>query len=393
MAQYVADALNYEANANGIYTFHKTLDEALATGGEVKSIQAATTGEDDTLTVTLIDRNDTTKIEVVSGEGIPLPSRSDYGYNHFVGWKSSVDGKTYQPGDKVDISGNVTFTAQWTYIPPANPNYRITVEATQGGTVTADPTAAKAGTTVTLTPVPHRGYQVGSVAVTDRFGEPVAVTEQADGTYTFTMPNGQVTVTATFVETEEPVAEPFIDVAEGDWFYDAVVYAYQNELMDGVGGNRFEPDGALTRGQIVTILYRMANSPSVSGKFPFTDVKEGRYYTEAVAWAYENGVVLGMTDTLFAPEAPVTREQLVTFLYRYAKLTGADITAGCCAASFRSALQKSSVQTAVRQMPLPLCFPSCATCWRGSPQAVWLLKIRTGRMQSPHSLRALQSAA
>ncbi len=97
--------------------------------------------------------------------------------------------------------------------------------------MTADPTAAKAGTTVTPTPAPDAGYQVGTVAVTDRFGEAVAVTEQADGTYTFTMPNGQVTVTVTFEET--PL--PFTDVTEGDWFYDAVRYAYETGLMDGVG--------------------------------------------------------------------------------------------------------------------------------------------------------------
>ena len=327
VAQYVADALNYEANANGIYTYHKTLDEALATGGEVKSIQAATTGEDDTLTVTLIDRNDTTKIEVVSGEEIPLPSRSDYGYNHFVGWKSSVDGKTYQPGDKVDISGNVTFTAQWTYIPPANPNYRIDIPDFENGTVTADPAAAKAGAKVTLTATPDEGYAVGTITVTDRFGDAVKVTENADGTYTFTMPNGQVTVTATFVETEEPVAEPFIDVAEGDWFYDAVVYAYQNELMDGVGGNRFAPNSETTRAQLVTILYRLEGEPAVSGDLPFTDVEAGTWYTNAVLWAAQNGIVNGVTDTTFAPGDDLTRQQLVTILYRYAESKGYDVSA------------------------------------------------------------------
>ena len=327
VAQYVADALNYEANANGIYTYHKTLDEALATGGEVKSIQAATTGEDDTLTVTLIDRNDTTKIEVVSGEEIPLPSRSDYGYNHFVGWKSSVDGKTYQPGDKVDISGNVTFTAQWTYIPPANPNYRIDIPDFENGTVTADPAAAKAGAKVTLTATPDEGYAVGTITVTDRFGDAVKVTENADGTYTFTMPNGQVTVTATFVETEEPVAEPFIDVAEGDWFYDAVVYAYQNELMDGVGGNRFAPNSETTRAQLVTILFRLEGEPAVSGDLPFTDVEAGIWYTDAILWAAENNIVNGVSDTEFAPGDDLTRQQLVTILYRYAEAKGYDVSA------------------------------------------------------------------
>ena len=207
-------------------------------------------------------------------------------------------------------------------IPPANPNYRITVEATQGGTVTADPTAAKAGTTVTLTPVPHRGYQVGSVAVTDRFGEPVAVTEQADGTYTFTMPNGQVTVTVTF----EQAPLPFPDVTEGDWFYDAVRYAYETGLMDGVGDNLFAPNSETTRAQLVTILYRLAGEPEPGGDSGFADVETGTWYTDAVAWAAENGIVNGVSDTEFAPGDDITREQLAAILYRYAACQGYDVS-------------------------------------------------------------------
>ncbi len=207
-------------------------------------------------------------------------------------------------------------------IPPANPNYRITVEATQGGTVTADPTAAKAGATVTLTPVPDRGYQVGTVAVTDRFGEPVAVTEQADGTYTFTMPNGQVTVTVTFAEA--PL--PFPDVTEGDWFYDAVRYAYETGLMDGVGDNLFAPNSQTTRAQLVTILYRLAGQPAVSGDLPFPDVESGTWYTDAVAWAAQNGIVNGVSDTEFAPGDDITREQLAAILYRYAAYQGYDVS-------------------------------------------------------------------
>ena len=208
-------------------------------------------------------------------------------------------------------------------IPPANPNYRITVEATQGGTVTADPTAAKAGTTVTLTPSPDAGYQVGTVAVTDRFGEAVAVTEQADGTYTFTMPNGQVTVTVTFAET--PL--PFTDVTEGDWFYDAVRYAYETGLMDGVGDSLFAPNSQTTRAQLVTILYRLAGQPAVSGDLPFTDVADGLWYTDAVLWAAQKGIVNGISETEFAPAGDLTREQLATILYRYAESMGYDVSA------------------------------------------------------------------
>ena len=207
-------------------------------------------------------------------------------------------------------------------IPPANPNYRITVEATQGGTVTADPTAAKAGATVTLTPVPDRGYQVGTVAVTDRFGEAVAVTEQAGGTYTFTMPNGQVTVTVTF----EQAPLPFPDVTEGDWFYDAVRCAYENGLMGGVGDNLFAPNSQTTRAQLVTILHRLAGEPEVSGTSGFSDVAAGTWYTDAVAWAAQNGIVNGVSDTEFVPGDDITREQLAAILYRYAACQGYDVS-------------------------------------------------------------------
>ena len=215
-----------------------------------------------------------------------------------------------------------TVTVTRPYIPPANPNYRITLEATQGGTVTADPTAAKAGTTVTLTPVPDRGYQVGSVAVTDRFGDAVAVTEQADGTYTFTMPNGQVTVTVTFEET--PL--PFTDVTEGDWFYDAVRYAYETGLMDGVGDSLFASNSETTRAQLVTILYRLAGEPEPGGDSGFADVAAGTWYTDAVAWAAQNGIVNGVSDTEFAPGDDITREQLAAILYRYAACQGYDVS-------------------------------------------------------------------
>ena len=218
-------------------------------------------------------------------------------------------------------------------IPPANPNYRITVEATQGGTVTADPTAAKAGATVTLTPVPDRGYQVGTVAVTDRFGEAVAVTEQADGTYTFVMPNGQVTVTVTFAEA--PL--PFPDVTEGDWFYDAVRYAYETGLMDGVGDSLFAPNSETTRAQLVTILYRLAGEPDVSGDVGFADVESGLWYSNAVLWAAEKGIVNGISETEFAPSGDLTREQLATILYRYAESAGYDVSASADLSGFPDA--------------------------------------------------------
>ena len=273
-----------------------------------------------TLTATVAPDNATNRAVTWTSSDSTVAAVDQNGVVTALARGTAVITATAADGRGASASCTVTVSS---YLPPANPNYRITVEATQGGTVTADPTAAKAGTTVTLTPVPDRGYQVGTVAVTDRFGEPVAVTEQADGTYTFTMPNGQVTVTVTFAET--PL--PFTDVTEGDWFYDAVRYAYETGLMDGVGDSLFAPNSETTRAQLVTILYRLEGEPEVSGTSGFTDVEAGTWYTDAVAWAAANGIVNGTTDTTFAPGEDITREQLVTVLYRYAESKGYDVSA------------------------------------------------------------------
>ena len=272
-----------------------------------------------TLTATVAPDNATNKAVTWTSSN-PSVATVENGVVTALARGTAVITATAADGSGASASCTVTVSS---YLPPANPNYRITVEATQGGTVTADPTAAKAGATVTLTPVPDRGYQVGAVAVTDRFGNAVAVTEQADGTYTFTMPNGQVTVTVTFAET--PL--PFPDVAEGDWFYDAVRYAYENGLMDGVGDNLFAPNSETTRAQLVTILYRLEGEPEVSGTSGFTDVEAGTWYTDAVAWAAANGIVNGVSETEFAPGKDITREQLATILFRYAEAKGYDVSA------------------------------------------------------------------
>ena len=281
------------------------------------------TGDTATLTATVQPSNATNQNVTWSSDKPDVATVDAAGKVTAVGAGTATITVTTADGSK-QATCSVTVTRP--YIPPANPNYKITVEATQGGAVTADPTAAKAGTTVTLTPVPHRGYQVGTVAVTDRFGEPVAVTEQADGTYTFTMPSGQVKVEVTFVESQ-PEPLPFTDVKEGDWFHDAVRYVYDNGLMDGVGDGQFAPNATTNRAMVVTILYRLAGEPDVSGDVSFTDVEPGLWYTDAVLWAAQKGIVNGISETEFAPSGDLTREQLATVLYRYAESMGYDVSA------------------------------------------------------------------
>ena len=114
---------------------------------------------------------------------------------------------------------------------------------------------------------------------------------------------------------------------ENDWFYDEVVYVYENGLMNGVENNQFAPNTATNRAMLATILYRLAGEPAVSGDLPFTDVESGTWYTDAVLWAAQNGIVNGLGENTFAPMNTLTREQLVTMLYRYAEAAGYDVSA------------------------------------------------------------------
>lgn len=118
---------------------------------------------------------------------------------------------------------------------------------------------------------------------------------------------------------------PFTDVKENDWFYDSVKYAYENDLMKGISNTEFAPDSDVTRAMFVTVIYRMENEPQ-TGKCAFTDVESGSYYENAVAWANENGIVSGISEDCFAPNEPITREQMAAIIYRYAAFKGYNIT-------------------------------------------------------------------
>lgn len=200
---------------------------------------------------------------------------------------------------------------------PSSPSYGVSAPATDNGTVSVSPKNASAGTTVTVTVKPDSGYVLGDLRVTDKDGDDVKLTDQGNGKYTFTMPAGGAEVSADFVrETKEA---PFTDVPSGAYYYDAVLWAVENGVTDGVTAALFAPDAACTRAQIVTFLWRAAGSPEPNGTSAFTDVPAGAYYAKAVAWAVENGITTGTSDTTFSPDAPCTRGQSMTFLYRARK--------------------------------------------------------------------------
>lgn len=200
--------------------------------------------------------------------------------------------------------------------------YNVNVNAATNGAVAADKKTAAKGTTVTVTASPSKGYVVDAVKVVDKDGKDVAVTEK-DGKYVFTMPASAVTVTGSFkAETPAPVALPFTDVKIGNWFYDAVKYAYEQGLMTGTSATTFAPNGTMNRAMIVTVLYRLEKSPAVTGASKFTDVPAGQWYSDAVAWAAANKIVNGYDETTFGPMNAVTREQMAAILFRYEQVKG-----------------------------------------------------------------------
>lgn len=198
------------------------------------------------------------------------------------------------------------------------PGYKITVVVVGKGEASASAGWADAGSVISVISKADAGYTLGSITVETESGRSVAM---KDGK--FTMPNDSVVVTVTF----EKKGEPFYDVRPGDWFYDAVIWAYENGIMDGMDIGWFQPDGTVSRAMAVTVLYRMEGQPAVSGSSGFTDVVSGSWYDDAVTWASKNGIVLGVTEDTYRPNDPVTREQLAAILFRYADYKGYDRSA------------------------------------------------------------------
>ena len=218
-----------------------------------------------------------------------------------------------------ELSGTVTYVEPSYYSgSSSDPTYSVTVDKTENGSVTVSPKSASKGDTVTITVKPDSGYVLETLTVTDKNGNELTLKDKGDGKYTFTMPAGKVEVKATFME-DNSVLNFFYDVPNDAYFYEAVKWAVKNGITTGVGNDLFAPEQPCTRAQIVTFLWRAAGSPEPKTASSFTDVPANAYYAKAVAWAVENGITNGMTETTFAPDATCTRGQSVTFLYRALK--------------------------------------------------------------------------
>ena len=258
----------------------------------------------------------------------PVPTRASY---TFDGWFAAAEEGTEVTVDTA-FDADATIYAHWTYSGGytgggssggsggggggSATTYVITVESAGNGTVTADRKSASKGATVTLTVKAGDGYELEDLTVTNASGEEISVTGK-DGKYTFTMPASKVTVKATFAEIVAEPENPFVDVADDAYYFDAVLWAAEEGITGGTSATTFSPNVTCTRAQAVTFLWRAAGSPAPkSSEMPFTDVASDAYYHDAVLWAVENGITKGTSDTTFSPNADCTRAQIVTFLWR-----------------------------------------------------------------------------
>ena len=205
----------------------------------------------------------------------------------------------------------------------SEPTYMIALETAKNGTFTVSKKSAYAGQTVTITVAPDKGFTLETLTVLDRSGREVKVKSLGNNKYSFAMPASKVTVSVSFME-DNTMLNFFVDVKAEDYFYDAVLWAAENGITKGTDDVHFSPNAPVTRAQVVTFLWRAAGKPVVNYAMNMSDVKSGEYYSEAVRWALAEGITKGTSDTTFSPDAVCTRGQIVTFLARFAGVEDAD---------------------------------------------------------------------
>ena len=251
------------------------------------------------------------------------PTRTGY---TFIGWS----GTDLSGSDNLTVTiptgsiGNRSYTAHWSLN-----TYSITYDL-DGGTAFGNPDSYTVeSAAITLNEPTKAGYVFTGWSGTDLVGEDnltVTIPAGSSGDRRYT---AHWEFDPTIIAALNPTPNvDFLDVSRTDWFYYDVRYVCENGLMNGTSRNRFSPYGTATRGMLVTILYRMENEPRCFGSAAFSDVKPGAYYEKAVVWASQNNIVSGYTDGTFRPDAPVTREQLASILYRYTLYRGQDVSAG-----------------------------------------------------------------
>ena len=293
VSEYVTDDLKAElySAADGTYTYYKTTEEASAAAEPGDVVSGVTETAKYIVKVVYGNGAADTSVTVSSNATYILPGEPVREGYIFQGWSDGT--RTYPAGYSYTVTGNVIFTAVWKADRPVNlpDTHSIDLVVSDGGEAKLSLTNASEGATVTVTVTPDEGYVLDYITVDG---------ERITGT-SFTMPDHDVTVRVYF--TDGAATLPFTDVASGAWYYDAVVYVYENGLMDGVSDTLFNPDGEMTRAMVWAILARL-DGESVTGDDWAESARE---------WAVSEGVSDGEN-----PDMAVTREMLVTMLWRYA---------------------------------------------------------------------------
>lgn len=315
--EYVVEGLGYELNNQGEYSYYETLDEALSyakPGAKITDLTDEGGGEALNVAIVTFDPNNGSRdwsVPVVVGDSVARPADPERAGYRFVGWY--LNGYFYDFG--APVTADLTLTALWREIGGSSgstePTYVAALEKMTNGSAVVSPKQAQEGDEVTITVTPDAGYVVDEVIVTDAHGDDVRVYEEGNNVYTFTMPDSRVTIEVTFKAKETAPAvptapagwvNPFADVAANAWYYDAVGYANANGLMGGTSATTFAPNGAMNRSMVWTVIARLAGQ-TISGT---------NWAEDAKAWAVAQGVSDGTN-----PDGNVTREELVTMLYRY----------------------------------------------------------------------------
>ena len=362
-SEYRGVGLNAElysrSNSDTPYSYYSTVGEAMdaAQPGDIVTDLSKVTGDTRYNVTFNYGNNDSETVSVSAGATITFtaPTRSGY---EFRGWRDG-SGELHKAGETVTVNSDMTFSAVWgaMNIPDT---YDIEIADTANGEVDTSLSNASAGSTITITATPDSGYSVASVTVTGPDGRVDVVRVNAT-TYTFKMPAGDVTVRVTFTDSD---ALPFTDVRAGQWFYDAVAYVYTNGMMEGDSATTFNPDGTMTRAmfwavlgridgatitgtnwadqarewamaegvsdgtdpnglvtreQMVTMLWRYAGEPESSASLSaYTDAESVSDWAEtAMRWAIDEGIITGMTDTTLVPQGTATRAQCAAIFMRF----------------------------------------------------------------------------